>query len=116
MSSGRTRGAPRETNFALGKHCETDLELTQTLRALPSGGSFTDGHAGIAQLVERQLPKLNVVGSNPIARSAIPCASLCGRTGTESQSLLPLRTSLSFAPRWNGGLRRLGRRALEIAD
>jgi hypothetical protein len=25
--------------------------------------------AGVAQLVERQLPKLNVAGSNPVARS-----------------------------------------------
>jgi hypothetical protein len=25
-------------------------------------------HAGVAQLVERQLPKLNVVGSSPITR------------------------------------------------
>jgi hypothetical protein len=26
-------------------------------------------HAGVAQLVERQLPKLNVAGSNPVSRS-----------------------------------------------
>jgi hypothetical protein len=35
--------------------------------------------AGIAQLVERQLPKLKVAGSNPVARSktgrGAPCAS-----------------------------------------
>ena len=26
-------------------------------------------HAGVAQLVERQLPKLNVAGSSPVSRS-----------------------------------------------
>jgi hypothetical protein len=31
-----------------------------------------DLSAGLAQLVERQLPKLNVVGSNPISRSLEP--------------------------------------------
>ena len=40
--------------------------LHQALRWLPSS---QDDVAGIAQLVERQLPKLNVVGSSPIARS-----------------------------------------------
>ena len=41
-------------------------------RALPSPTSFryiSRDRAGIAQLVERQLPKLNVAGSNPVARS-----------------------------------------------
>ena len=28
-------------------------------------------HAGVAQLVEFQLPKLNVAGSNPVSRSLI---------------------------------------------
>src|SRR5687768_16727849 len=31
--------------------------------------------AGIAQLVERQLPKLNVAGSSPVARSTTPSSS-----------------------------------------
>jgi hypothetical protein len=32
--------------------------------------TLTD-HAGVAQLVEFQLPKLNVAGSNPVSRSLI---------------------------------------------
>jgi hypothetical protein len=35
--------------------------------------------AGIAQLVERQLPKLNVAGSNPVARSLVASAVLVSR-------------------------------------
>ena len=38
-------------------------------------GFYDERHAGIAQLVERQLPKLNVVGSSPIARSIFFCIS-----------------------------------------
>lgn len=34
----------------------------------------TTKKAGVAQLVERQLPKLQAVGSNPISRSMIPCS------------------------------------------
>ncbi len=30
---------------------------------------FRHPNAGVAQLVERQLPKLNVAGSSPVARS-----------------------------------------------
>jgi hypothetical protein len=33
--------------------------------------NFLYGFAGIAQLVERQPSKLNVVGSNPISRSVV---------------------------------------------
>ena len=36
---------------------------------------FTEAdQAGVAQLVERQLPKLQAVGSRPISRSRIPCS------------------------------------------
>ena len=37
----------------------------------PAAIVFGPHNAGVAQLVERQLPKLNVVGSSPIARSTI---------------------------------------------
>src|SRR5690606_5439113 len=36
--------------------------------------------AGVAQLVERQLPKLNVAGSNPVSRSS-PNADALGTAG-----------------------------------
>src|SRR2546425_9413388 len=40
--------------------------------------------AGIAQLVERELPKLEVAGSNPVARSILATASArqCGSSAT----------------------------------
>ena len=34
-------------------------------------------HAGVAQLVEFQLPKLNVAGSNPVSRSLIKLKINC---------------------------------------
>ena len=34
-----------------------------------SGHAIYPGHAGIIQLVECQLPKLDVAGSSPVARS-----------------------------------------------
>src|SRR6266851_1360453 len=49
-----------ETEF-----CPQPDHPTPLLRELYSGAS----RAGIAQLVERQLPKLDVAGSNPVARS-----------------------------------------------
>ncbi len=36
-----------------------------------AGLGLSFGHAGVIQLVECQLPKLDVVGSSPIARSAL---------------------------------------------
>ncbi len=36
---------------------------------LPPRTGYPSPHAGVAQLVERQLPKLDVAGSNPVARS-----------------------------------------------
>ena len=44
----------------------------------------TAPHAGVAQLVERQLPKLNVEGSSPFARSILPWA--LGRTASQSST------------------------------
>ena len=35
-----------------------------------AGKSLAWCHAGVAQLVERELPKLEVAGSNPVARSS----------------------------------------------
>ena len=47
-----------------------DDALTRRAReATPSGRLRSPHHAGVAQLVEHQLPKLRVVGSSPIARS-----------------------------------------------
>ncbi len=37
----------------------------------PAAGGYTQSHAGVIQLVECQLPKLDVVGSSPIARSLV---------------------------------------------
>src|SRR5262245_20249660 len=64
--------------------------------------------AGVAQLVERQLPKLNVVGSNPITRFSWDLRSVSDRrsfllTGSAVASVrwsLPTVTSpRSFRPR-----------------
>src|SRR5215471_20982535 len=45
--------------------------FVQPIRVVAAGNAFAifAADAGIAQLVERQLPKLNVAGSNPVARS-----------------------------------------------
>ena len=43
--------------------------------------SIRKGDAGIAQLVECQLPKLNVAGSNPVARSE----ELLGKQSEENE-------------------------------
>ena len=40
-----------------------------------AGNGYTAGLAGVAQLVEHQLPKLRVVGSSPIARFRVHAAS-----------------------------------------
>jgi hypothetical protein len=44
-----------------------------------AAAGYTPSHAGVIQLVECQLPKLDVVGSSPIARSSyitMPCSEL----------------------------------------
>ena len=45
---------------------------------------YSVGNAGIAQLVECQLPKLNVAGSNPVARSKRDLGS--EKTGTREDA------------------------------
>jgi hypothetical protein len=44
------------------------------IRSALAPGGHAGMHAGVAQLVERQLPKLNVEGSNPFSRSTLPFA------------------------------------------
>ena len=39
--------------------------------------------AGVAQLVEYELPKLGVAGSNPVARSTFPVQSVAASTPQE---------------------------------
>ena len=38
----------------------------------PAGRGYNRSHADVAQLVEHQLPKLRVAGSNPVVRSMKP--------------------------------------------
>ena len=47
--------------------CVSSLERTFELRSVVRGSDDTR-HAGIAQLVERNLAKVEVAGSNPVAR------------------------------------------------
>ncbi len=47
---------------------EEELECSR-VRSIDTRGGVNFADAGVAQLVERQLPKLKVVGSRPIARS-----------------------------------------------
>ena len=44
----------------------------------PGRIAYLQNHAGVIQLVECQLPKLDVAGSSPVARSRSHCDS-CGR-------------------------------------
>jgi hypothetical protein len=46
-----------------------DIEVTDTTCFLMLGEKTLTDRAGVAQLVEFQLPKLNVAGSNPVSRS-----------------------------------------------
>ncbi len=64
----RTRRAGRGARRAAPEGINTLTSLMQpdSLRGASSGV-----HAGIAQLVEYQLPKLRVAGSNPVARSIL---------------------------------------------
>ena len=48
-----------------------DILVTNTNYFLILGEKTLTDHAGVAQLVEFQLPKLNVAGSNPVSRSLI---------------------------------------------
>ena len=48
-----------------------DIQVTDTNCFLILGEKMLTDHAGVAQLVEFQLPKLNVAGSNPVSRSLI---------------------------------------------
>ena len=59
----------------------------RTIRGLPPLGALAylaKSPAGVAQLVERQLPKLDVVGSNPIARSAHEAPGAITASGASS--------------------------------
>ena len=62
----------------------TDFVL-RGFKSLPAH-SFQDGHAGVAQLVELQPSKLDVVGSSPIARSVQ--ATLPGSLGQVLEAML----------------------------
>ena len=48
-----------------------DIKVTDTIFFKILGENTLTDHAGVAQLVEFQLPKLNVAGSNPVSRSLI---------------------------------------------
>ena len=48
-----------------------NIQETNTNYFLILGEKTLNDHAGVAQLVEFQLPKLNVAGSNPVSRSLI---------------------------------------------
>ena len=50
---------------------EHSIRNRAVIGSIPICGSFDVGIAGVAQLVERQLPKLDVVGSNPITRLVV---------------------------------------------
>ena len=58
--------------------------------------------AGIAQLVERELPKLEVAGSRPVARSKIHLPPLAARTGRWILSI-GRRGGTGPAPKSDGG-------------
>ena len=47
----------------------TPLAPTAAPGSTPSGIRYPDRRADVAQLVEHQLPKLRVAGSNPVVRS-----------------------------------------------
>ena len=42
---------------------------------------YSYSQAGVAQLVERNLAKVDVAGSSPVSRSALPVESAQGQTG-----------------------------------
>ena len=48
-----------------------DIKVTDTNYFIILSEKMLNDHAGVAQLVEFQLPKLNVAGSNPVSRSLI---------------------------------------------
>ena len=53
--------------------------------------------AGVAQLVERQLPKLQAVGSNPISRSKIPNSP----SGTYDYFVSAFFSKISLQPKYS---------------
>jgi hypothetical protein len=60
-----------------GSWCHRSSGVEHSIRnravvgSIPTGGSDGAGDAGVAQLVEHQLPKLRVAGSSPVSRSGI---------------------------------------------
>ena len=58
-----------------GDHFATSITCSQRRLILPPARDMIAGAAGVAQLVERDVPNVNVEGSNPFARSfALPHA------------------------------------------
>ena len=60
---------------------------------------YTAGLAGVAQLVEHQLPKLRVVGSSPIARFSVQAVS--EDVAPPSCPTRALNAQLCFARAWS---------------
>lgn len=54
------------------------MQVTLDTGFIAPYNSFMNPHAGVAQLVERLLPKQNVVGSSPITRLDRPDADCIG--------------------------------------
>src|SRR5205823_6345286 len=71
--------------------------------------SYPASYAGIAQLVEHQLPKLRVAGSSPVPRSQ----KSPGNQGFSRLRFVPLRGDPCAV---NGPLGGAGRRGLRLAD
>ena len=69
------RRAERYIEVSSGMPNQSKRVSKQKLRDSSFGASPPDDqHAGVAQLAEHQLPKLNVEGSNPFARSFLNLA------------------------------------------
>ena len=89
---GLRRGDARRPAGALG--ARADREAVRRRRPHPARPRSTrllerrlecPHHAGVAQLVEHQLPKLRVVGSSPIARFSSPLGGFRSLRGSESR-------------------------------
>src|SRR5581483_4127037 len=69
--------------------------------------------AGVTQLVECNLAKVDVAGSNPVSRSiTLPTASFRNRTATGRRPRLPPARTIPYQRRCSFGEHLRGRRAL----
>ena len=62
------------------------------------------GNAGVAQLVEHELPKLGVAGSNPVARSRLECGRIQKRPNIKKAGAIPPFLHFLFPARWSAGV------------